>query len=165
METNVGDRLREERARLGLSQVDFAAHARVTKTTQGNYEANKRLPDAAYLAAIARAGADVQYIVTGERSVGAGVQIQAVKQAVEKAFTMVTATGMAITPAQLAAMVVALLPEPAQPTAAEEPAPRQPIGSTVSNVQGHRNMVATGTGIVQVGGRPTISRQRKMKPN
>ena len=32
------------------------------------YEAGERSPDAAYLAAIAAAGADVLYILTGERS-------------------------------------------------------------------------------------------------
>lgn len=37
--------------------------------SQRNYETNVRAPDVAYLAAIAAAGADVNYIVTGGRSV------------------------------------------------------------------------------------------------
>lgn len=36
--------------------------------SQRNYEKDERLPDAAYLAATAQVGADVLYILTGERS-------------------------------------------------------------------------------------------------
>jgi hypothetical protein len=36
--------------------------------SQRNYEKNERSPDAAYLSAIATAGADVLYILTGQRS-------------------------------------------------------------------------------------------------
>lgn len=35
--------------------------------SQRNYEKDERFPDAAYLAAIAAAGADVRYIITGDR--------------------------------------------------------------------------------------------------
>lgn len=45
--------------------------AGVTKMSQINYEKAERSPDAAYLAAIAEAGADVQYILTGQRSANA----------------------------------------------------------------------------------------------
>lgn len=64
----VGERLREERTRLGMNQTQFAAVASVGKTTQINYESDARAPDTTYLAAIAKIGADVQYIVTGVRS-------------------------------------------------------------------------------------------------
>lgn len=63
-----GERLREERERLGFNQTDFAALGGLTKLTQLNYEQNKRAPDGTYLAAIAKVGADVQYIITGQRS-------------------------------------------------------------------------------------------------
>ena len=70
---NIGERLREERVRLGFNQADFAALAGVAKTSQFNYEKGERSPDAAYLAAVARKGVDVLYVVTGERlSVGEG---------------------------------------------------------------------------------------------
>jgi len=65
---NIGERLREERARLGLNQGDFAAVAKVSKTTQFNYEKGERSPDAAYLEAVAAAGVDVLYVVTGFRA-------------------------------------------------------------------------------------------------
>jgi transcriptional regulator with XRE-family HTH domain len=65
---NIGDRLKEERVRLGYSQADFGELAGITKTTQFNYEKGSRSPDAAYLAAIASVGADVLYVLTGQRT-------------------------------------------------------------------------------------------------
>ena len=65
---NISDRLREERERLGMNQVDFGAVGGVKKLAQINYEKGDRHPDSAYLAAIAAAGADVLYILTGQRS-------------------------------------------------------------------------------------------------
>jgi len=64
---SIGDRLFAERERLGLSQPAMAGAARVTMRSQRNYEKGERFPDAAYLAAIAAVGADIRYIVTGER--------------------------------------------------------------------------------------------------
>lgn len=62
------DRLREERKRLKMSQRDFGALGGVSLDSQFNYESGERHPDSRYLAAIAAAGADVQYIITGVRS-------------------------------------------------------------------------------------------------
>jgi len=64
---NIGERLKEERVRLGFNQAEFAAFAGVAKTSQFNYEKGDRSPDAAYLAAVAERGVDVLYVVTGER--------------------------------------------------------------------------------------------------
>lgn len=64
---NIGERLKEERVRLGYNQADFAAIAGVAKTSQFNYEKGERSPDAAYLAAVAEKGVDVLYVVTGVR--------------------------------------------------------------------------------------------------
>lgn len=64
----IGTRLREERERLGHTQDAFAAVAAVGKRALIHYEKGERSPDAAFLAAIAGAGADVLYILTGERS-------------------------------------------------------------------------------------------------
>ena len=64
----IGARLREERNRLGLTQPELAARAGVGKQAQLRYEAGERNPDTVYLAALADAGADVLYIVTGQRS-------------------------------------------------------------------------------------------------
>lgn len=64
----MGARLREERERLGFNQTDFGEIGGVLKKAQFNYEKGERNPDAAYLAAIATAGADVLYILTGQRA-------------------------------------------------------------------------------------------------
>lgn len=68
----IAERIREERARLGLSQAEFAEIAGAHRKSQGNYESGERSPDAQYLAAIAEAGADVCYIVTGDRGAPMG---------------------------------------------------------------------------------------------
>ena len=68
---NFFDRLREERERLALSQQALAEKCGVTARSQRNYESGERNPDSAYLAAIAAAGADVLYILTGQRAGGA----------------------------------------------------------------------------------------------
>jgi transcriptional regulator with XRE-family HTH domain len=66
--TTIGGRLKEERARLGVSQTELGTIGGVGKTTQINYEKNERQPDAGYLAAAAAAGVDVLYVLTGTRT-------------------------------------------------------------------------------------------------
>lgn len=63
--SSIGERLKEERERLGFSQTVFGSIGGVQKQAQLKYEKGDRSPDADYLAAISKAGADVQYIVTG----------------------------------------------------------------------------------------------------
>ena len=63
----IGERLKEERSRLGLSQTDLGAAGGVGKTTQINYEKGTGTPDAKYLAAVEALGVDVLYVVTGRR--------------------------------------------------------------------------------------------------
>lgn len=70
MEFFFGERLKEERTRLDMNQADFAEIAGVTKKTQILYEKNERTPDGNYFAAIATKGADVMYILTGDRVQG-----------------------------------------------------------------------------------------------
>lgn len=67
---DIGRRLREERRRLGLNQDDFAELGGVKKNAQLHYENGSRSPDAAYLTAIAEAGVDVLYVLTGSYSAG-----------------------------------------------------------------------------------------------
>ncbi len=64
---SIGERLREERKRLGLSQDALCQIGGVQRRAQVNYEADERQPDAAYLAAVAAAGVDVLYVLTGSR--------------------------------------------------------------------------------------------------
>lgn len=65
---NISDRLREARETLGLSQQALAEKCGITARSQRNYESGERSPDAAYLAAFAGLGADVTYVLTGERA-------------------------------------------------------------------------------------------------
>ena len=67
----IGKRLREERERLGLSQPAFAAVAGTTKQTLFSWETGKTAPDGFQLSALATTGADVLYILTGQRTGGA----------------------------------------------------------------------------------------------
>ncbi len=61
----ISSRLREQREALELSQQALADKCGISARSQRNYESGERLPDAAYLAALATAGADVLYILTG----------------------------------------------------------------------------------------------------
>lgn len=63
-----GIRLRAERKRLGLNQTEFGAAGGVSKDAQLNYENESRNPDSTYLMAIAAAGVDIAYVLTGIRS-------------------------------------------------------------------------------------------------
>ncbi|MEJ1496352.1 MAG: helix-turn-helix transcriptional regulator [Candidatus Sedimenticola sp. (ex Thyasira tokunagai)] len=64
-----GSRLASERKRLGHSQEAFGLLGGVKRAAQVNYEKDRRHPDSEYLSLIAAEGADVQYILTGIRSV------------------------------------------------------------------------------------------------
>ncbi|WP_312481062.1 helix-turn-helix domain-containing protein [Stutzerimonas nitrititolerans] len=64
----IGERLKEERERLGENQTDFAALAGVTRKTLFGYETAERMPPADALAAWAESGLDVAYVVLGQRS-------------------------------------------------------------------------------------------------
>lgn len=68
-EDTLHKRLQEERQRLGLTQDEFAEIGGVKRRAQINYESGDRCPDGHYFSAIAAAGADVQYILTGIRSI------------------------------------------------------------------------------------------------
>lgn len=65
---NIGNRLRAERERMGLSQTDFAKLADHSRSVQAGYEQGRVMPGGAYLAAIAAAGVDVLYVLTGQRT-------------------------------------------------------------------------------------------------
>jgi transcriptional regulator with XRE-family HTH domain len=55
-----------------MTQQKFAEVAGISRKSQVNYENGERTPDAEYLAAIAKEGVDVGYIVTGVRTPQAG---------------------------------------------------------------------------------------------
>ena len=76
----ISERLKTERDGLGLSQQALADRLGISLRSQQNYEKGDRSPDAAYLAALAAAGADVLYILTGQRDGPAPVVLSAEEQ-------------------------------------------------------------------------------------
>jgi len=58
-----GERLREERVRLGLTQDAFGAVGGVKKLAQIAYEQDKRFPDVGYVLALSAIGVDVGYVM------------------------------------------------------------------------------------------------------
>ena len=65
---DISTRLQEERKRLGLTQEAVATQLGATKRSVINWEGGAALPGAEVLARYAAAGADVLYILTGQRS-------------------------------------------------------------------------------------------------
>lgn len=63
-----GERIKGERERLGFSQAALAPKLGISRTTQVNYETGKRSPDADYFHAFGALGADIGYVLFGERS-------------------------------------------------------------------------------------------------
>lgn len=67
----LGTRLRNERKRLGLTQLAFAKIAGVEPNAQSHYEKGLRLPKADYLQRVCDAGVDLLYLFNaGERDAG-----------------------------------------------------------------------------------------------
>ena len=62
------ERLQEERKRLQLSQDELGALAGVSRKSQSGYEVGARYPDAGYLLSLFKAGIDVCYLLTGNRT-------------------------------------------------------------------------------------------------
>lgn len=66
----IGERLKIERQRLGIAPTEFAVLCGVSRTTQFNYEAGDRAPDAEYLQKAHEHCVDVQYVITGQQPAG-----------------------------------------------------------------------------------------------
>ncbi|GKS85554.1 helix-turn-helix transcriptional regulator [Acidovorax sp. SUPP1855] len=64
----IGERLREERERLGLTQPAFADAAGAKKRTLIDWEKGVSSPTAVQLSALAGIGVDVLYVLTGQSS-------------------------------------------------------------------------------------------------
>ncbi|OCG60220.1 helix-turn-helix domain-containing protein [Gilliamella sp. Nev3-1] len=64
------NRLKEERKRLKLTQVDMALICGISREMWGKYERGIAIPGGEIFAALAIAGVNVQFILTGERQSG-----------------------------------------------------------------------------------------------
>lgn len=68
IDSSIPSRLREERDRLDLTQTEAAALCGVARETWSRYEAGSMSPGLEVLAALAGRGADIGYVLTGERA-------------------------------------------------------------------------------------------------
>ena len=68
----LADSLRIERKRLGLTLQQMAELGGVSRSSQVGYEAAARVPDATYLKKIAAGGADIHFVLYGERQALSG---------------------------------------------------------------------------------------------
>lgn len=73
-----GERIKEERQRLKLTQADFAKLAGVSRQSQANYETEEREPGAAYLINLYDQ-VDVPYILSGRRSSAGDIDAKVVE--------------------------------------------------------------------------------------
>lgn len=63
-----GERLRSERLRIGMQQLELAEACAVARKTLSVWEKGEQTPNAAILSRMAEAGMDVLYVVTGRRA-------------------------------------------------------------------------------------------------
>lgn len=64
----IGERLRDERLRIDMQQIDFADSCGVSRRTLSSWENGEATPNAAALAVMAALGVDVLHVVTGQRA-------------------------------------------------------------------------------------------------
>lgn len=75
----IGQRLQEERKRIGVLQPECAQQGSVRRNSQSRYELGQGSPTAEYLAAISELGIDVLYVITGKRSPKAAPELARVQ--------------------------------------------------------------------------------------
>ena len=63
-----GERLRIERVRVGMQQLEMAEACEVSRKTISVWERGEQTPNAAVLAMMASHGVDILYVVTGQRA-------------------------------------------------------------------------------------------------
>lgn len=106
---SIGERLKEERKRLNLSQTELCELTGITRKTLFSYETGERSPNVLFLSALFDHDFDVDYILKGEQDILRPSLMKKIQQAAESAFQMVNSTDIAVTPAQFAQMLTSLL--------------------------------------------------------
>ena len=84
-----GDRLREERKRLGLNQDEFAERAGIKRLAQLQYEKEIREPRTSYLAALGAIGVSLGYVLFGKRPSDRGLAPEAVRRIEKRTFDLI----------------------------------------------------------------------------
>ena len=106
---SIGERLKEERKRLNLSQTELCELTGITRKTLFSYETGERSPNVLFLSALFDHDFDVDYILKGEQDILRPSLMKKIQKAAESAFQMVNSTDIAVTPAQFAQMLTSLL--------------------------------------------------------
>lgn len=65
---SIGERISEERKRLGLTQAVFAEKLGVSLSSQKRYETSERVPNIYYIGALEKVGVDAAYVMTGSHA-------------------------------------------------------------------------------------------------
>ncbi|MEG0149197.1 MAG: helix-turn-helix transcriptional regulator [Comamonas sp.] len=157
MEINIsiGDRLREERDALGKTQSDLAALAAsmgvpgATRQSQAKYEKGLASPSAAYMAAMATAGVDVLYVLTGHRDGAAAQKVDPAEQVLLDSYRRCKPDAKAHL-IQTAALLSAGIAPAAAPKARSKAAASGGVSMSMSNV---------GSGNVQMGPGAKVTKQ------
>ena len=145
-----GERIKEERERLGFNQADFAALAEATRKTLFNWESGTASPNAAALAAWAQHGLDVLYVVTGER-LSAQPAVDAAEQVLLDSYRRCKPDAKANLIQTAALLSAGIAPAAApKPKAKAKAAASGGVSMSMSNV---------GSGNVQMGPGATVTKQ------
>lgn len=95
--SSFGERLRNERKRMNLTQTEFANLGGYQKNAQGDYESDEKSPSAAVLLKLMEAGVDVGYLFYGVRTdLTASPQITAILRVLSELPPMRQAMGFAM---------------------------------------------------------------------
>ena len=89
MPSEVGERLKIERKRLGLSQDAFATEGGVQRTTVSQYERGDRLPTLDFLFKCSSIGLDVSFVIFRKRNLGNNSEIQLKESELARIFSLV----------------------------------------------------------------------------
>lgn len=65
---SIGERIAEERKRLGVTQAVFAEKLGISLSSQRRYENNERTPNLHYIGAMEKIGVDAAYVMTGSHA-------------------------------------------------------------------------------------------------
>lgn len=84
-----GERLKDERRRLGLSQEEFAERAGVKRLAQLQYEKEIREPRTSYLAALGAMGISLSYVLFGRKSLDMTLAPEATRRIEKKIFDLI----------------------------------------------------------------------------
>lgn len=137
----ISARFQEERKRLGLTQEAVASKLGATKRSVINWEGGAALPGAEALANFADAGADVLFVLTGQRN-SAQPAVDAAEQVLLDSYRRCKPEAKAHLIQSAALLSAGLPPSPAA-------APKAPKAS--KGVPGAINLTSTHDGAVQVG--------------